>query len=314
MNKELPPVFLNRLRTILPKDAFISVLRGFSTSSPLSVRINTLKTTRNQVLALLKGKGITYETVSWTEDALILNTESADVLSKMNLVKEGYLYRQGLSSMLPVIVLRPQPGDAVLDMCAAPGSKTSQMAAMMQNQGSILAIERVRRRYYKLRSVTELLGVKNVSFRMMDARRFRPTDMLFNKILVDAPCSSEGRFKQDNAKTYAYWSLRKIKEMVRKQRGLMLSASRLLKPGGSLVYSTCSFAPEENEGVIDWLIKKTKGTMHVAALSIIDVRSYPALTAWQRKTFDSQIENCLRVFPDGIMEGFFIAKLIHRAS
>ena len=314
MKNEFPPVFLDRLKAILPDEAFKSARRGFSTSGPLSVRINTLKTTKSMVLALLQEKNISYTSVSWAADALILHAISPEVLGEMSFVKEGYLYRQGLSSMLPVIVLQPQPGEAVLDMCAAPGSKTSQMAAMMQNEGSILAIERVRGRYYKLRSVIELLGVTNISCKIMDARRFRPKDILFDRILVDAPCSSEGRFKQDNPKTYAYWSQRKIKEMVRKQRGLVLSASRLLKPGGTLVYSTCSFAPEENEGVIDWFIKKSSGTMHVDAVSIADVKSYPALMAWPRKTFDGEIKNCLRVFPDEMMEGFFIAKLIRRAS
>ena len=115
----------------------------------------------------------------------------------------------------------------------------------------------------------------------MDGRRFRVKEQLFDRILVDAPCSSEGRFKYDNPKSYAYWNLRKIKEMAHKQKGLLLNASRLLKPGGVLVYSTCTFAQEENEEVVDWFAKKSQSM---------------------------QFQSMQRIYPDGRMEGFFIAK------
>jgi len=142
----------------------------------------------------------------------------------------------------------------------------------------------------------------------MDARRFRPRNSFFDKILVDAPCSSEGRFQSGNPKTLAYWSSRKIKEMMRKQRGLLLAASRLLKPGGILVYSTCTFAPEENEGVVHWLLKKTKGTLRTESIDIPGVASYPVVTQWNKKEFNGEITKCFRVLPNVHMEGFFIAK------
>jgi len=210
---------------------------------------------------------------------------------------------------LPVLVLDPRGGENILDMCAAPGSKTTQMAALMQNQGTIVAIEAVRNRYYKLKAVTSLLGVENVIFKLMDGRSYRAREQLFDKILVDAPCSCEGRFKVEDPKTYRYWSLRKIREMTRKQKGLLLNASRLLKPEGRLVYATCTFAPEENEEVLNWLLKKTAGTIRVDKIHIKDISAYPARQQWQGKTFDRQIENCLRILPDEKMEGFFIAKL-----
>jgi 16S rRNA (cytosine1407-C5)-methyltransferase len=96
--------------------------------------------------------------------------------------------------------------------------------------------------------------------------------------------------------------------MVRKQRGLLLSAARLLKPGGVMVYSTCTFAPEENEGVVDWLLRKTGGTIHLEEIELDGIPTYPALTIWNGKSFDSQVGECLRVLPDGVMEGFFVAK------
>lgn len=309
MNDGIPSLFLDRLKAILPKEVLCKVVKSFSQASLLSVRINTLKIDKEKLLAILRENHIRYTPVSWSNEALILNGVTQQELGQTDLIKQGYLYRQGLSSMLAALVLDPQPTDDILDMCAAPGSKTTQMAALMQNKGSITAIDNIRSRYYKLRAVTNLLGVKNVSFRAMDARRFRPKEKVFDKILVDAPCSSEGRFKDHNPKTYSYWSLRKIKEMSHKQRGLLLTASRLLKRGGVLIYSTCTFAPEENEAVVDWLLKKT-GALKVIAINSNNIQSYPALREWKGRIFDSQVTNCFRVLPDENMEGFFITKLL----
>lgn len=225
------------------------------------------------------------------------------------MIQKGFLYRQSLSSMLPAIVLDPRPGERVLDLCAAPGSKTTQMAAMMDNTGEIVAVEAIRQRSYKLRAVIEQMGVANVAIMVIDGRRFK-SEQLFDKILIDAPCSSEGRFHLDHPKTFAYWSPRKIKEMARKQRGLLLTASRLLKPGGTMVYSTCTFAPEENEGVVDWLLRKTEGTLEVEAMDLKGIPHYPCLGEWQGKVFDPRVQKCLRVLPEDGMGGFFIAKFV----
>jgi len=308
MTRPLPTLFLERLKKIVPNQHYENIIESFSKPSLLSVRINTLKTDRAAVFNTLNDRGVSYQKISWMDEALIFQGADPVELGMMDLFEEGVIYRQGLSSMLPVAVLDPDPSEQVLDMCAAPGSKATQIAARMGNRGKITAIEAVRKRYYKLRSVTKLLGVTNISFHLMDARRFRPRNSLFDKILVDAPCSSEGRFQSSNPKTLAYWSPRKIKEMMRKQRGLLLAASRLLKPGGTLVYSTCTFAPEENEGAVHWLLKKTKGTLRTESIDIPEVASYPVVTQWNKKEFNVEITKCLRVLPNEHMEGFFIAK------
>ncbi len=252
-----------------------------------------------------------FKEVPWYRDAFILSADKKQ-LEETGLVKDGSIYIQGLSSMLPALVLDPKPGDAVLDMCAAPGSKTTQMAALMENRGRILCLETVRERYYKLRAVVGQMQVGIVDFKLMDARRFRSSET-FDKVLVDAPCTSEGRFKTFEKKSVAFWSPRKIKEMVHKQRGLLMSASRFLKPGGVLVYSTCTFAPEENEGVVDWLLKKTKEELQVEAVPAFpQVNTYPAVSQWEKKIFNPQVKKALRVFPGASMEGFFIIKFIKR--
>ena len=101
--------------------------------------------------------------------------------------------------------------------------------------------------------------------------------------------------------------------MVQKQRGLLLSASRLLKNGGTLVYSTCTFAPEENEGVVDWFLRKAGNHFDVVPIEFENIKTYPPLGQWQNKKFDSRIAHSCRVFPDGAMEGFFIVKLMQRS-
>lgn len=296
----VPLLFLERLTRIWGNSGASEFLEYGKLST---VRVNTIKTNTKDIKEILENKGIYFRIVPWNPQALIV--EPGTVPS--DLFQDGLLYSQGLSSMLPVLVLDPKPGDRVLDMCAAPGSKTTQMAAFMNNEGLITAIEAIRGRFYKLKSVITLLGAGNVEVKMLDARRYRNPGG-FDKILVDAPCSSEGRFRTSDPESYAYWSPRKIKEMVRKQRGLLLSASRLLKPGGVMVYSTCTFAPEENEGVVDWLLRKTAGSLTVDPVVFDSVAAYPAIEEWEGRTYRKDVRNCMRVLPTKEMEGFFIAK------
>ncbi len=307
MSKEHFPVFLERLKTIVGRERYDQVVESFARPDSLSVRVNTLKTTRSGIITRLKERDISFREVPWSAEALILEGITREELGRMDFVNDGLLYRQSLSSMLPALVLGPAPGERVLDLCAAPGSKTTQMAALMRNEGEIVAVEAIRGRFYKLKSVLAQSGAANVAVKLTDARRFR-SPALFDRILVDAPCSSEGRFKIHEPKTFAYWSLRKIREMARKQKGLLLSASRLLKPAGVLVYSTCTFAPEENEAVVDWLMRKTKGALEAVAVNLEGISSYPALREWQGRVFDRQVCHSFRVFLDDGMEGFFMVK------
>ncbi len=270
-------LFLQRLPRLLSPQALPYFGKQLQVSH---FRVNTLKTSISDVHDRLKGMGIHFELVDWYAPALSIAFDKARAVLDSSLVTQGFLYPQGLESMRVVVELDPKPGENVLDLCAAPGSKTSQIAMHMNNEGVLMANEPVRQRFYRLKSVLNLTGSKAI-LTMTDGRRFQTKDGLFDRVLVDAPCSSEGRFKYGQPKTYAYWSLRKIKEMAHKQKGLLLNASRLIKPGGVLVYSTCTFSPEENEEVVEWFFRKSQGI-----------------------EFQSQT----RIEPDGRMEGFFIAK------
>ena len=145
-NKCLPELFILRLRSIIPPEHLDEVVRLFERSRSVSVRINSLKGDIESVKSQMKQHGLTFEDVPWYPSAVVLNSPKGAL---DDLIQQGLVYIQSLSSMLPVIGLDPQPGDKVLDMCAAPGSKTSQMAAHMNNEGTIVAIEPIRTRFYK---------------------------------------------------------------------------------------------------------------------------------------------------------------------
>ena len=311
MKNNLPPMFIERLKKIIPSKDLDSCLESFSLEKPISIRVNILKSSVDAVYSFFGEEGIECSKVKGFKDALILNNVQWENFRENRLLDNGSVYRQSISSMLVPVILSPEPNEEIVDLCAAPGSKTTQICAMMNNSGSIIAVDVVKGRYYKLRSVAKLLGAENIEFKLLDGRRFRSPEKLFDRVLLDAPCSSEGRFSLLNKKTYAYWSLRKIKEMRKKQRGLLLNASRLLRDGGVLVYSTCTFAPEENEGVVDWLIRKLDRSFSVEKIDLqnFDLPTYPVITEWEGKVFDNKVKNCLRILPGSSSDGFFITKI-----
>lgn len=309
LSSRLPELFLERLASIIPSESQASVIATFAALEPVCVRINTLKSGVPPVVNHFVNCGFSTTALLFTPEAFILDSVDGRVLHDDPLIAQGFIYRQAPSSLLPAVVLGTRFGESVLDACAAPGSKTTQIAALMQGQGEILAVESVKGRFYKLRSVCDLLGAKNVRIKLSDARRLRFDVPIFDKVLVDAPCSSEGRFKVQAPKSFAYWSERKIKEMSHKQKGILLNCARGLKKGGRLVYSTCTFAPEENEEVIDWFLRKTGGNFRLEAVELPGVSRYPVLTSWKSREYQNDLSLCLRVLPDAVFSAFFIASL-----
>lgn len=306
----LPELFLERLKKIVGEDLYSDVLLTFHSERSKSLRINPLKNDHQDIAGFFRSQNIDAQKAVFGDHSWVILNRSVQELSRMEEVCNGKFYLQSLSSMLPVHVLDPQPGEVVLDLCAAPGSKTTQMAAHMGNKGRIVAVDSVRPRYYRLKSVLQLLGVEIAEAKCLDGKRFRSGEVLFDRILVDAPCSSESRFRSSDPKSVGYWSKKKIQEMVHKQKGLLLNACRLLKPGGVLVYSTCTFAPEENEGVLDWVLRKFPEGLKVVPFHIEGVDRYPAILQWDKHQYHESLRECFRVLPTDLMEGFFLAKLI----
>lgn len=211
----------------------------------------------------------------------------------------GRIYIVNPSSLLAVVALDPQPGETVLDLAAAPGGKTLITAARMRNTGTITAVDPIRSRYYRMRANLERCGATNVRGRLEDGRNLgRRMPETFDRVLLDAPCSSEARFRAGVPATFAHWSPRKVRETTRKQRGLIRAAFACLKPGGTLVYCTCSFGHKENEGIVEYLMKR-EPTATIAPLA------WPELAA----AGAGDIDGTVRIRPDATFDGFFVVRL-----
>jgi 16S rRNA (cytosine1407-C5)-methyltransferase len=229
-------------------------------------------------------------------------------------VSSGALYIQNPSSVLAVRVLNPQPDEEILDLAAAPGGKALAIAAMMGNTGRLAAVEPVRGRFHKLAANLKRCGVTNVALYQRDGRGVgRTVGERFDRVLLDAPCSSQTRMRWDAPTTYQHWSARKIKESQRKQKSLLRSAFAALKPGGTLVYSTCSFAPEENELVVAHLLKRDS-TAQVQPFEVGLSNVVPGLTAWHNKALDESLQLTRRIVPHSAWDGFYIARLTKRVA
>lgn len=276
---ELPPLFLARLKEIVPPADYEAVIDSFSCDKLVVFRANTLKTTVEQVI---EHTGATR--LAPFDNILICPAASRHQLTHSPLINSGDIYIQSASSMLAPLWLDPQPGEEILDLTAAPGSKTTQMAALMQNQGRIAAVEKAPARFHRLKHNCQRMGVTCVAFYCKDGTTVgRACPNRFDRVLLDAPCSAEGRFHTHHPERMQYWSLKKVKTMARQQRRLLASAAESLKPGGRLVYSTCSFSPEENRQQID------------------------ALLAHHPGRFTIEREQC--ILPDQIWDGFYLCQL-----
>lgn len=309
-----PEKFLDKLPKIIGKNDLKSVLKSFCEQKPTTFRINTLKATKEEVENTLNSLKIAYTPVEWYKDAYILQGEKRELL-ETDLYNNGKIYVQSLSSMIPPLVLNPKPTDKVLDITAAPGSKTTQMAALMQNEGSIVANDRSKIRLFKLKANLNMQGVTNVHVTHLPGQAFwKSYPEYFDKTLVDVPCSMEGRFNCFNEKTYRDWKNGKVKELVQIQRWLLRSAISATKPGGTIIYSTCTLSPEENEGIIDWILQKEKDVLDVLPTELKISGMIPGLVSFNEKKYDERLEKTVRILPSKTMEGFYIAKLIKLKS
>lgn len=286
--KQLPQDFLQHLPDIVPEDKIEAILHAYTVAKPTTIRINTLKTTVNEVLTLFQKHHIEAEQSDISPISFIIKNTKQDLMN-LEAYTEGYFYIQSLSSQLPVFSLNPQPHERILDIAAAPGSKTTQIAALMNNTGTIIANDNSRIRAYKLEANLKTQGVTNTTIVVSPGQALWQTyPEYFDRALVDAPCSMEGTFTTTNPKTYAHWSKKEIKELVQRQKWLLRSAVSATKPGGTIVYSTCTLELAENDRIIEWILKKEKHLTLEAPL--------------------------VHIYPSEIMEGFFVAVMKKTAS
>lgn len=294
----LPQPFLDRLDKqfgpLAPR-----VIAGFKAARERrsSFRVNTLKTDDESVMAVLREENVGFERVKGIPHGFFVRNLTDRQLLEHPLNQQGKIYLQGIASMLPPLVLDPKPGEVVLDLCAAPGSKTTQIAALMDGRGTLMACEDDSVRFQKLQNTLRIQGAAFVDARNEDAATlYHSYESFFDKVLADVPCSAEGRIDLGDQRSHGYWSESNITSNAKLQRRLLRSAARCLKPGGILVYSTCTLAPEENEGMVDWLMTEFPDLKtEKFDLPLMDIKRWP--------------NNTVTILPTKDHEGFFVAKL-----
>lgn len=305
----LPNAFLEKLERLIPTEKKEEVFASFCQQRPKTFRANTLKISAVELEKRLQSQGLDIEKVSWYPDAFILHGDS-QTLTNTPEYKNGMLYIQGLSSMLPATILDPQAGEEVLDIAAAPGSKTTQIANIMKDEGKILANDSSRARIFRLKDNLATQGITNTDVTNIPGEKiWKKYPEYFDKTLVDVPCSMEGRFTAFNKKSYEDWTPGKVRHLVPKQCFLLRSAISATKVGGTIVYSTCTLSPEENEGVIDWILKKEGTHIEIEKIELKNIPSMSGITQWGEKKYNPEVSKTLRVLPNEAMEGFFVAKI-----
>lgn len=253
---------------------------------------------------ILSKKKLDLEQVPWYEHAYFID----DTFERLKRSSEATSSRFDEFifdpvSLVPCLALAPKKSDRILDMCAAPGTKTFILSFLTDNEARIVANDINNYRVKRLKSIVDKYGlsveVLNESGRKLEGN--------FDKILLDAPCSGEGMVNKKE-KLFEHWSEKKVKIMVKKQKKLIAHAFEMLAPGGTLIYSTCTFAPEENEEVVDFLLKKNDNA-EIKEIEV-NINHDSGLISWNGKEYDPRLVNCIRIYPQhNNTSGFFVAKI-----
>jgi len=295
---------LERYRPIVDEfDAFAAAVER-----PLgkTVRVNTIKADVERVRAAFEDAGIAAEPTAWNPELLAVETDGPGSTWP---AFHGWIHSQEAVSTLPPIALDPQPGETIWDACAAPGSKTTQIAAMMDDEGRVVANDRNMGRLSALRFNAERLGVTNAIVTNRDARNYSLDPLAvdeFDRALVDAPCSGEGTLRKNPAALDS-WSEGFLADVSGVQTDVLQRAIQATKSGGRVVYSTCTYAPEENEAVLDRVLDAEDCRIVDQELPI---ETRPGITEWDGTSFDPSVERAARIYPHlNDTGGFFVATL-----
>jgi len=298
-----------RLQEIVGKSNFDSVVDSFSAPKLTSFRVNTIKASSDSVLSALLSLGVSASQVDWCTEAFTIAAEDRKTLTHSELAESGEIYVQGLSSIFATTVLAPDPDQWNLDLASAPGGKASHMAALMDNRGKLSVVEPIKPRMYRLADNLKRLGVSISRTYLMDGRKVgRKVPDRFDCVMLDAPCSGDSRIRFDKPDSWKFWSHRKVREQARKQKGLIVSAFESLKPGGTLLYCTCSFSPEENEAIVSYLMEKTEGEAKPLPIDMPFENWMPGMTSFGKLEFDDSVKLSRRILPNGRFDAFFMAK------
>lgn len=297
---KLPEAFISRMQQMLGTE-FEEFLASYEMPRYNGVRINTLKVAVEEFKRL---SPFQLEPVPWTSEGFYTGIDARP--AKHPYYHAGLYYIQEPSAMITAEVLNPEPGDKVLDLCAAPGGKSTQIAARLAGDGLLVANDIKGERLKGLVRNLEIFGVRNsIILNELPARLAQRFPFYFDKIVIDAPCSGEGMFRKDPhaVKSWGEFSVEKCTVM---QNGILKYASEMLKPGGLIIYSTCTFAPEENEGMIDRFLKAN------TEFEVVDITHFPGLSPGRPEWAEANesLSRTGRLWPHKIRgEGHFVALL-----
>ena len=311
---KLFPTELKRRWKQLFGDEYNDVVRASFAFLPAFFRVNTLSSTPEELKAIAKKYSWKITPLKFSDRAFKLDLSPVPNFEELPEYQEGKFYIQQLASQLPAIALDPQPGEKILDIAAAPGSKTTQMAEMIRDQGEILANDNSEERMEILKNAAERQKIKCIKFHLGDGSMLgNAYPEYFDKVMVDAPCSSEGilRYK---AHKFFEWHLLGVYRATEVQKRLIDSGYKALRSGGVLVYSTCAFGPEENEAIADYLIKKYPSAK-IESVEFAGVKTKKGMTQWSHLKFDESVAKSVRLQPNkNDSVGFFLVKIKKNCS
>lgn len=294
----IPEFLYKKLVEQYGEDIVTKIKAGYSEKRVTTIRANTLKTSPESIKEQLKELNISFLEMPWNKGAVIIENKNEIDIRTLSMYENGEIYLQSLSSMIPPLIVDPKNGESILDMAAAPGGKTTQMAALSSGQAMITACEKNKIRADRLKYNLDKQGATRVTVMVQDARKLDDF-FSFDKILLDAPCSGSGTLYLEDKDIEKTFTMELIERSIRTQKELIRKAVKILKKGGELVYSTCSVLKEENEEVIKDILRS--GTVEIIPIETKEFEGVPLLPV--------SIEGTLCVCPDKLYEGFFVAKL-----
>jgi NOL1/NOP2/sun family putative RNA methylase len=309
---EMKPLFEERMKKLLTDVSDFEKYKEIVHTKPLNyIMCNTLKITRDELFSRLNKRWKVVQPFSDYPEIMLVESELGPG-ELGNAIEHllGYYYIQEVCSMMSVIALDPKPGERILDVCASPGSKTTQIAAKMENTGTLIANDVKLDRLRILAANLERCGVMNSVVVRNDGvglcNRLARDGFKFDKILLDAPCSGEGTLRS-SAKAFLMWNIKVVDKLSREQKKLIANAIKCLKKDGVLVYSTCTHSPEENEAVVDFALKNFPVSVEKVHLPL---KCRTGVTHWEGTEYSSETEKTCRIYPqDNNSEGFFVSKI-----
>jgi 16S rRNA C967 or C1407 C5-methylase (RsmB/RsmF family) len=291
-------VFFERIEKINPK-----IIDGLKEKKEFSFRINRHKADL-EAIDELREEGYNPKKVDWSDYVYTLPIEDRKKVTKSKPYTSNKIYIQNLSSIIAANALDIDENDWVLDLAAAPGGKS---LIFSEKASKVSAVEPDKKRFFRMKRNFKEHGAKNIQTYNKDGRFvYKATGPIFDKVFLDAPCSSEAHIDLEEGITW--WNLKRVRRFSKLQKELIISAFECLKPGGEMIYATCTFSPEENEEVIDFLLNRYDNAEVVKVDLPID-NIQEGITRWEDKEYNPEVKKCIRILPKDAYSGFFFTKI-----